>query len=146
MDLQWNNILAPFTTIKNHQLMRKILLTSAFVFMALALYAQGQPQFVYCEIVGTGKLMSNKVTISIDFGEKMSLYADNRLKDPATGKKMVFNSMIDALNYMGKQGWEFEQAYSVSVSNQNVYHYLMKKPYSKLDAEEQREYSKGGAE
>ncbi len=35
--------------------------------------------------------------------------------------------MVDALNYMGKQGWEFMQAYIVTVQNQNVYHYLLKK-------------------
>ncbi len=33
--------------------------------------------------------------------------------------------MIDALNYMGKFGWDFEQAYAVSMGNTNVYHFLL---------------------
>ena len=41
------------------------------------------------------------------------------------GKKIKFNSMIDALNYMGKFGWDFEQAYAVSMGNTNVYHFLL---------------------
>ena len=72
----------------------------------------------------------------------MSGWVDNRLKDPKTGKAMVFNSMVDALNYMGKDGWEFAQAYSAAISNQNVYNYLMKKAYSDLDDDEKTEYSK----
>lgn len=40
---------------------------------------------------------------------------------------MKFNSMIDALNYMGTQGWEFVQAYAITMGNTNVYHFLMKR-------------------
>ena len=35
--------------------------------------------------------------------------------------------MVDAMNYMGKRGWKFEQAYVVTTSNQNVYHWLLSK-------------------
>ncbi len=35
--------------------------------------------------------------------------------------------MIDALNYMGEQGWEFVQAYIVTIDQQNVYHWMLKK-------------------
>jgi len=35
--------------------------------------------------------------------------------------------MIDALNFMSKNEYEFVQAYALTVGNQNVYHYLMKK-------------------
>lgn len=85
-------------------------------------------EYIYCQIVGTGKLLSNKVTIEIDFGQFRSIWEDNRLKDPVTGNKIVFNGMIDALNYMGNNGWEFVQAYAFSTNNgPNVYHYLLKK-------------------
>lgn len=42
-------------------------------------------------------------------------------------KRKIFNSMIDGMNYMGKLGWEFVQAYTVTVGEQNVYHWLLKK-------------------
>jgi len=74
-------------------------------------------------------MLSNKVTIEIDFGQFRSIWEDNRLKDPTTGQRIIFNSMIDALNYMGDQGWEFVQAYAfwMGGNSGNVYHYLLKK-------------------
>lgn len=83
----------------------------------------------YVQIVGTSRLLSTKLTIEIDFGQENKLFSsdkDTRVKD-ANGKNMIFNSMIDALNFMTKNGYEFVQAYAISVSNQNVYHYLLRK-------------------
>lgn len=84
-------------------------------------------KFVYCELLGTQKFLSTKVTITVDFGEEKNVWKDNRLKDEVTGKVQVFNSMVDALNYMGDDGWEFVQAYVVTIGQQNVYHWLLKK-------------------
>ena len=38
--------------------------------------------------------------------------------------------MVDAMNYMGCLGWKFEQAYVVTVGQQNVYHWLLSKDIS----------------
>ncbi|MFZ4740070.1 MAG: hypothetical protein ACOYLE_02780 [Bacteroidales bacterium] len=86
-------------------------------------------KYIYCELVGTGRFMSTKLTINIDFGEDVNYWKDNRVKDETTGKVAIFNSMVDALNYMGEKGWEFVQAYTVSVGNNggSVYHWLLKK-------------------
>ncbi len=85
---------------------------------------------VFCEIVGTQKLLSSKVIIEMDFGQERSWFAANFgglfLLDES-GKKIEFNSMIDAMNYLGKLGWEFEQAYVVTIGQQNVYHWLLSK-------------------
>jgi len=82
----------------------------------------------YIQIVGTSKLLSNKVTIEIDFGQVDKLFSakDTQVKDEF-GKLLTFNSMIDALNFMSKNGYEFVNAYAITMSNQNVYHFLMKK-------------------
>ena len=82
----------------------------------------------YVEIVGTSKLLSTKLTIDIDFGQRNKVWSgkDTQIKDVG-GKKMEFNSMIDALNFMTTNNYEFVQAYTVTVSNQNVYHYLLKR-------------------
>lgn len=40
--------------------------------------------------------------------------------------------MVDAMNWMGSQGWEFAQAYVVTMGGQNVYHWLLKKDISTL--------------
>jgi hypothetical protein len=84
--------------------------------------------YLHCEILGIGRFLSNKVTVQIDYGteESTRFWGDNRVKGP-DGKPIVFNSMVDALNYMGARGWEFVQAYTVTVGQQNVYHWLLRK-------------------
>jgi hypothetical protein len=83
---------------------------------------------VYCELVGTGKLFSSKVTVNLDFGQKSSFWTGNKgiLVDD-NGKPLDFNSMVDAMNFMGRLDWKFVQAYVVTTSNQNVYRWLLYK-------------------
>ena len=80
----------------------------------------------YCMVLATAKMMSTKVTITIDFGQERKYFSDARYKDDA-GKVVTFNSVIDALNFMNSQGWEFVNAYAITVGGQNVYHYVMKR-------------------
>ncbi len=85
-----------------------------------------QKKYVYCELMGREELLSAKVTVDIDFGQKVSFWnRDRRYKDE-NGKPISFNSMVDAMNFMGSLGWEFVQAYVVTVGQQNVYHWLLK--------------------
>lgn len=107
--------------------MKRLVLVTLLTLFSLMNYAQEPVKFDYCEIVGTGRFLSNKVTVEIDFGQETKFFSDNRYKDQ-NGKNVVFNSMVDAMNFMGKQGWEFVQAYVVSVNdNSAVYHYVLKK-------------------
>ena len=83
----------------------------------------------YVQIVGTSKLMSTKLNIRIDFGQETKFWSGGReafIKDEK-GKILNFNSMIDALNFMAKNGYKFKTAYAFAVGNQNVYHYLLEK-------------------
>lgn len=130
--------------------MKKILFLIVAVCLCSNLFAQnqdevtkkdstfGQMQFLYCQILGTQKLMSNKVTINIDFGQINKMLSDQRLRDE-DGNVVVFNSMVDAMNWMGAKGWEFVQAYVVTVGGQNVYHWLLKKSINKLTEKEKAE-------
>ena len=106
------------------------------LFIALKSNAQQAASNVeqYCEVVATGRLLSNKVTIDIDYGEERSIWKDNRLKDD-NGKLKKFNTVIDALNYLGKDGWLLVNAFPVATGNgPMVYHYVFKKEFSKADA------------
>jgi hypothetical protein len=87
------------------------------------------PHEQYCMVVASTKFMSTKVNITVDFGQETKLFSfkDQRLKDQE-GKIITFNSVIDALNYMSTQGWLFVNAYVITVSSQNIYHYVMRKP------------------
>ncbi|MEO7960910.1 MAG: hypothetical protein ABIR19_05140 [Ginsengibacter sp.] len=55
----------------------------------------------YCEVVTTGRLLSNKVTIDIDYGEERTIWKDHRIRTDE-GKLKKINSIIDAVNYLGK--------------------------------------------
>lgn len=85
-----------------------------------------KPSYIYCEIVGTQKFLSPKVTVSIDYGQETSFWTDTRIKDDM-GNVQTFNSMVDALNYLGRFGWEFAQAYTISHGDSDVYHWLLRK-------------------
>ena len=116
--------------------MKKLLLSSLIIVNCIfASYGQMEKndtiksnQFLYCEIVGESNLLQTKVRVAVDFGKEINYwtqYRDKFLVDE-NGKRIKFNSMIDALNYMAKLGWKFEQAYVVSTQNQLVYHYLLR--------------------
>jgi hypothetical protein len=75
--------------------------------------------------------MSSKVSVEIDYGQASHIFQNDKIVD-ANGKPISFNSMVDAMNYMGKLNWEFVQAFVATVSNQNVYHWIMKRAV-KLD-------------
>lgn len=113
--------------------MKKLLLTFAVIVLCTASFAQtitettssSKQTYVYCELVGVSNFLGTKVTVNIDFGQSKGFFEDTRLKD-SKGELIKFNSMVDAMNFMGFAGWEFVQAYVVTTGNQSVYHWLLK--------------------
>jgi len=100
---------------------------------------------VYALLTAEPQLFSSKVKVSIDFGQSTSWLGgmnESMIVDK-NGKEIKFNSMIDAMNYLGQFGWRFAQAYVVpsgsgskdssSISG-NVYWLLFKdvKDYSQI--------------
>lgn len=117
--------------------MKKILFSSIILFGLLLSNLNAQTvndipineiDVEYIQIVGTSKLLSNKVTIQIDFGQENKYWSnkDTQVKDE-NGKLVVFNSMIDSLNFLSENGYEFVNAYAITLGNQNVYHYILKR-------------------
>lgn len=90
----------------------------------------------YCEVLATARLLSHKVTITIDFGEERKLFKDMRIRD-IEGAVIKFNSIVDALNYMGEQNWKLVNAFPMATGGQNVYHYYFKKEFDIKDFLEQ---------
>lgn len=80
---------------------------------------------VYCLIVGQAKLFSTDITVYIDYGQERDFWKRHKLEDEA-GNARTFNSMVDALNFMSSKGWHFVDAYSITIGQQNVYHWLLK--------------------
>lgn len=111
--------------------MKRFLLAGAFLLFSFSAFAQVadttvnlladtdttvavKPYEVYCEIVSySNGLFTNRVIVEIDFGQFSDFWSlDNRLVDEF-GKALVFNSILDAANYLAERGWVFRQAYIV---------------------------------
>lgn len=82
----------------------------------------------YMMVMAIKPLLGKKVTITLDYGQETGPFQDERLR-AADGKVSKFNSVMDALNHLSETGgWEFQNAYAITVGNQNVYHYVMARP------------------
>ncbi len=81
----------------------------------------------YCQLLGYKKFLSNKVIVNIDYGQERKFLGKVQLVKGPNGKNMKFNSMIAALNFMEDNGWVYVNNYAITVSNQNVYHYLLRR-------------------
>lgn len=90
-------------------------------------HADASVKFIYCELTNAEKSVGTMTTVEADFGQKKGGFHDLRLKDKETGKVITFNSMVDALNYMGNQGWELVQTYQEKVEDRIVHHWILKK-------------------
>ena len=117
--------------------MKKVIIISIMLLTTYASFAQTDTSKIeqYCQVIATPRLLSNKVTISIDFGEERSFWSDNRIKN-IDGKIKKFNTVIDALNFMGREGWSFINAYSVRNADTEIYHFAFKKLVPKAEVQE----------
>ena len=116
--------------------MKKFLATSMLIMLfALATTVTAQNKtsadasvkFIYCELTNAEKSVGTMTTVEADFGQAKGGFHDSRLKDQQTGKVITFNSIVDALNYMGNQGWELVDTYQEKVENRVVHHWILKK-------------------
>lgn len=81
----------------------------------------------YCIVMVSPKFFSSKVNIAVDFGRETN--AANPLLQNETLAINDMSSLVDALNYLAKKGWQMVNVYSVSNSQTalNEQHYLMRK-------------------
>jgi hypothetical protein len=86
----------------------------------------------YCRLMTQNRLFSNKVNIDVDYGDERKFFSDNRMRDEETGKIKKFNTVVDALNYLGSQGWILVNAFPVAESTSSItLHYYFKKSFPK---------------
>lgn len=77
----------------------------------------------YIRITEEEKLFAKKLNISFDYGQEKV----GQLKDKS-GNPNQFNSMIDALNFISKNGYDFVSLDNEKTGdNQYLYRYIMKK-------------------
>ena len=84
----------------------------------------------YIMLLGYKALMSNKVSISVDYGQDAAakIFGAGKMVIRDQNNKVVkFNSMMGAVNFFSNHGFDFVNAYAISTGNQNVYHFIMNK-------------------
>lgn len=119
--------------------MKKILTLIAILCAAISGRAQecdtiNQPKTktVFAQIMGINKNVlgiGNKISVEIDFGEEKNFWGNdgrNEVVDE-NGKEKKFNSMVDAMNFMGERGWVYTDSYVITVGQQHVIHWLLQK-------------------
>ncbi len=115
--------------------MKKLILLNGFLFLfCISVFAQvfvgdvdiNKLDVEYCEIVGKRKFLSDKVKVTVDYGQRKRDLWKSKIKDE-NGKTMSFEGMIDALNFMNTNGWEYADSFIVTHKEKLVYHYLLKK-------------------
>ena len=103
--------------------MKRLVLLIALCLCTTTLFAEGR---VFCEIVEYPTAGKN-IKVKIDFGQEQKLLSTPLLADD-NGDALLFNSQIDALNYMESLGWTFTQVYTkINPSGTNCTHWLLYK-------------------
>ena len=114
--------------------MKKIIVTAVIqITFSSVSFAQQDTRMVgqYCRLISFNGMFSNTVNIDVDFGDESKFFSDNRMRDEESGKLKKFNTVTDALNYMGSQGWRLVNAFPVAEGNSFAYHYYFKKLFPK---------------
>jgi hypothetical protein len=79
----------------------------------------------YIELVGKAKLNPTKIKVILDYGQPFS-WKSQAIRG-VQGDKTAFNSMIDALNFLEANGWEFVSNYVVSSATEVTTRYILRK-------------------
>jgi len=82
-------------------------------------------KYRYCEIIVPNGIVF-KSSVVVDFGTEVKWFKSRRLVDE-NGKTLRFNTVVDAMNYMGDLGWEYQQTYILkSGETTTELHYVMR--------------------
>lgn len=89
--------------------MNRFLLAAFLSFVGIVLFAQ-TPYKTYCNLIGDeNSLKKGVVSVRIDYGQED--LKDNKFVDE-NGKEIKFRTMVSAMNFMSKLGWQLEQVYN----------------------------------
>ncbi|MEY3238476.1 MAG: hypothetical protein RI883_2577 [Bacteroidota bacterium] len=114
--------------------MKKMFLIAGITLLSLGAKAQvtvdgtdlNNLDIKYIEMVGQSKILSMSIKIAIDYGQDFSWKAQT--VKSADGKTAAFNSIVDALNFLDANGWEYVNNYVIqSTSGEVTHRYLLKK-------------------
>jgi hypothetical protein len=116
--------------------MKKLILSIALAIACFAYDAKAQMvngirlteiKSDYIEIRAVRKSFSEKVFISLEYGQKVfDLSVNTYIKDD-NRKDLEFNSLIDAVNKLKSYGYELFQVYTIQDDSTNNRRYVLKR-------------------
>jgi len=86
---------------------------------------------VFCDLISRKKFLGTDESIMINYGNRDSLWIDEKIYTLMSEELKKYNSIIDALNYMGNEGWKTINSYSSSKESYTIEHYILKKEITK---------------
>ena len=83
----------------------------------------------YCELTlqGRGLGVSGIVRIMIDYGQDRKSASTKYFVQDQTGKDMEFMGLMDALNFLYKNGWALDETYALGKEGKLAIHYILRK-------------------
>lgn len=122
--------------------MLKLATTSIILFISISINAQvivegvninDDPKIKMCQVIAQARAFSNKLTITIDYGQLIRYGSGKSSKVTGSdGKPVIFNSLMAATNFMLNNGWEYIDSYYASDgANGSAYRYTFKKRTNK---------------
>ena len=79
----------------------------------------------YLELIGKNQTFGLRINVWVDYGQEPSFRLQS-IRD-AEGKQQKFNSIVDALNFMSKNGWEYVHNYTIGTGDTLENRYLMRR-------------------
>jgi hypothetical protein len=115
-----------------HLLLLALLLTSC-AFTACC-WAQtptsaSTPQSQYCSLLAMQEGYQSNMKMQLDYGQGIGLSKEMaaRMKEQADYVHSL-NTIVDALNYLGVQGWEYLGFNSILLHGNYVHRYMLQRP------------------
>ena len=114
--------------------MKKMILLVAGLLLCAAAFAQDQvkPYKVYCAFVSETRILSDECEVDMDYGQVAGTWTTDRRLYDENDKALKFNSVMDAVNYLGRLGWVLEECSQIMSpvnpgSNNPSYRWIMSK-------------------
>lgn len=121
---------------KNQYIMKKLILLISFAILSFsASFSQvivdevdiNNLDLTYIKLTGVNtSVFGVKYKIYVDYGQKVKMFKAAKIKN-SEGKNMKFNTMIDALNFMSKNGWKFVTYSETNVNGKIITAYLLER-------------------
>jgi hypothetical protein len=87
--------------------------------------------FLYCEIIGVRRNPIAYLDVTVDYGTPPTRSKKNQPSSAAPARKEDFDSMVEAMNYLSRDGWELLQTCTETLEGRSISHWVLRKKQDK---------------